>query len=93
MAIINRIWAIDPGIPIFLSPLNFYPNELCSVTNGNQIPNEGAIIADYLAGVLADVFRGPDLFLTVAQLRADQCHQNSAGIVANGLQLKEFFDG
>jgi hypothetical protein len=92
--VLAKIWAIDPGIPVWISPLNFYEGEECEVTNGNQIPNEGAIIADALAVEFDLVHRGPDIGpLTADQLRSDLCHPDQDGTVSMGAQLKAFFDG
>jgi hypothetical protein len=92
--VLAKIWAIDPGIPVWISPLNFYEGEGCTVTNGNQIPNEGAIIADALVAQYDLVHRGPDIGpLTADQLRSDLCHPDSEGTASMGAQLKAFFDG
>ena len=92
-AVIAKVWEIDPDIPIWISPLNFYDTEDCEVTNGNQIPSEGVAIADSLAAEHTNVFRGPDLGpLTADMLRRDACHQNEEGITFNGTQLVAFFD-
>ena len=91
--VLAKIWEIDPGVPVWVSPLNYYQTEDCEVTAGNQIPNEGAEIADSLAAEYEAVLRGPDLGpLTSEMLRRDMCHQNGAGVVLNGQQLLEFFD-
>lgn len=92
-AVLAKIWEIDPGIPVWISPLNYYETEACLVTAGNLIPSEGAIIADALVAQYEDVFRGPDLGpLGDALLRADECHPNQAGIAFLGAQLVDFFD-
>lgn len=92
-AVLARIWEIDPGIPVWVSPLNFYEGEECDVTNGNQIPNEGSVIADTLAAKYELVERGPDLGpLTADQLRRDLCHPDRNGITLLGTQLQAFFD-
>lgn len=90
---LDKIWSYDPGIPIWISPLNFYTDESCTVTSGNQIPNEGALLADQFAAADPLVFRGPDLGpLGSGMLRADNCHPNQSGIDLAGSQLVEFFD-
>lgn len=92
-AVLATIWEIDPAIPVWVSPLNFYETEDCVVTNGNQIPEDGAVIADLLVEQYELVQRGPDLGpLTANMLRRDFCHQNSAGVAFNGQQLVDFFD-
>jgi hypothetical protein len=92
--VLAKIWAIDPGIPVWISPLNFYEGEECAVTNGNQIPNEGAVIADALAVEFELVRRGPDIGpMTADHLRSDLCHPNQDGTASMGAQLKAFFDG
>jgi hypothetical protein len=91
--VLAKIWEIDPGIPVWVSPLNFYEGEECDVTNGNQIPNEGSIIADTLVANYEGVERGPDLGpLTAEHLRRDLCHPNRDGITFLGTQLQAFFD-
>ncbi len=91
--VLAKIWEIDPGIPVWVSPLNFYEGEECEVTNGNQIPNEGSVIADTLAANYELVERGPDLGpLSVAHLRRDLCHVTREGITFLGTQLQTFFD-
>lgn len=94
MAILTElVWANDPGIPVWISPMNYYETETCSVTGGNQIPNEGAVIANELSATIENVIRGPDLGpLTDSQVRLDDCHPNDAGVELLGNQLKDFFD-
>lgn len=92
-AVLAKIWEIDPGIPVWVSPLNFYESEDCEVTNGNQIPNEGSVITDTLVANYELVERGPDLGpLTADQLRRDLCHPNRDGVTFLGTQLQVFFD-
>ncbi|CAN5821717.1 hypothetical protein BH23ACT4_BH23ACT4_12170 [soil metagenome] len=91
--VLAKIWEIDPGIPVWISPLNFYEGEECDVTNGNQIPDEGAVIADTLVAGYELVHRGPDLGpLTADHLRRDLCHPSRDGITFLGAQLQTFFD-
>lgn len=91
--VLEKIWEIDPDIPVWVSPLNFYEGEECEVTNGNQIPNEGAVIADTLVATYELVERGPDLGpLTADHLRRDLCHPDRDGITFLGTQLQGFFD-
>jgi hypothetical protein len=91
--VLAKIWEIDPGIPVWVSPLNFYEDEECDVTNGNQIPNEGSIITDTLVANYELVERGPDLGpLTGDHLRRDLCHPNRDGITFLSTQLQDFFD-
>lgn len=91
--VLAKIWEIDPGIPVWISPLNYYENEECLVTNGNQIPTDGSLIADVLVANHELVLRGPDLGpLSGEFLRADQCHPNRDGTEFLGSQLVEFFD-
>lgn len=93
LTIIEMVWDADPDIPVWISPLNFYETEACAVTNGNQIPSEGAVMADELAATMPNVYRGPDLGpLTSSMVRRDNCHPNSAGVTLLGSQLVEFFD-
>jgi hypothetical protein len=92
-AVLAKIWEIDPRIPVWVSPLNFYEGEDCEVTNGNQIPTEGMLITDTLVATYELVKRGPDLGpLTVDHLRRDLCHPNRDGITFLGSQLQGFFD-
>ncbi len=91
--VLAKIWEIDPGIPVWVSPLNFYEGEDCEVTNGNQIPTEGTVIADTLAANYELVESGPELGpLTAEHLRRDLCHPNHVGIDFLGTQLQAFFD-
>ncbi len=91
--VLAKIWEIDPGIPVWVSPLNFYEGEACEVTNGNQIPNEGMVIADTLVESYELVERGPDLGpLGAEHLRKDLCHPDRDGITFLGTQLQTFFD-
>ena len=92
-AVVAKIWEIDPDIPIWISPLNYYEAETCIVTNGNQIPNDGAVIADQLVADNELLQRGPDLGpLGESHLRRDACHPSSNGIAYLGSQLIAFFD-
>ncbi len=91
--VLAKIWEIDPDIPVWISPLNFYETEDCVVTDGNQIPDEGAAIAEALVAAYPNIHLGPELGpLTPEMLRRDACHQNASGIAFNGEQLVEFFD-
>ena len=91
--ILANIWESDPGIPVWISPLNFYVDETCAVTAGNLIPNVGAVFADLLTATNPLVHRGPDLGpLSDNQLRRDDCHPNSAGENLLGGQMVGFFD-
>ena len=93
--IIARIHVIDPGIPIYLSPLNFYVTESCVVTGGNTISNQGDVLADTMAGASSTdlLLRGPDLGpLALSQLVADFCHPNKPGKALLGGQLVSYFD-
>lgn len=91
--VIDRIWATDPGIPVFISPLHEYPNELCSVTGGNSIPIAGKAVADLMAAADPLVFRGPDLGpLGTEHLRGDHCHLTDDGAAFLGVQIAAFFD-
>ena len=92
-AILNQIWSRDPGIPVYISPLNFYETEDCGATGGNHIPQVGATLANQMAASSSDVFRGPDLGpLTVGLVDSDACHANTEGYTFLGTQLAAFFD-
>lgn len=92
-AVIDKIRLYSGDIPIWVSPLNFYVGEGCAATNGNEIPNAGAVLADQFAASDPLVFRGPDLGpLGAGQLRSDNCHPNSAGASLVAGQLVEFWD-
>jgi hypothetical protein len=91
--VLSKIWEIDPNIPVWISPLNYYEGEGCLVTNGNQVPTEGAVIADALVANDDLLMRGPDLGpLSDELLRADECHPNRSGTEFLGSQLVAFFD-
>ena len=91
--ILRKIWARDPGIPVYIKPLNFWTDDECPITNGNYIPNLGAQIADQYAASNPLIFRGPDLGpLNNAQTASDDCHLTAAGQALVGSQLVAFFD-
>lgn len=91
--VLAELWDRDPNLIVYMSPMNFYTTEDCRKTGGNQIPNEGAVLADQYAAAYADVLRGPDIGpLTPAMTTSDRCHLNTTGQVFAGDQLKEFFD-
>ncbi len=89
----DLVWANDPGIPVWLSPMNTYDGVFCSVTAGNAVAEDGvAVIAELDA--MPNVHVGPDLGpLTSSMVRRDDCHPNDAGVALMGSQLVEFFDG
>ena len=90
---LERIWELDPGIPVYISPLNFYAGEECRVTAGNQVSDNGAALADALVEEFDDIYRGPDLGpLGAGDLREDLCHPNQDGVAVLGAQLVDFFD-
>lgn len=89
----DLVWANDPGIPVWLSPLNYYTDESCSVTGGNTISHAGAVIIDQLTATMENVHYGPILGpLTDDMLRRDDCHPNKDGAALLGSQLVGFFD-
>ena len=92
-AVLDKIWARDPGVQVWMSPLNFYVEETCDVTGGNEIPNAGASMANDFASSSPDVSRGPDLGpVPLEHLQADQCHLLPSGEQLVGSQLVDFFD-
>jgi hypothetical protein len=92
--IVEQVSARDPGIPIWISPLNFYGDGVLCEAVGVDGPAIAAETADWAASTLAGVFRGPDLG-PVGQsdlgLR-DNCHLGRDGQALVGSQLSAFFD-
>ncbi len=92
--VVEQIHSRDPGIPIWISPLNFYGGgQVCSST-GADGPAITAEAADWAAAALAGVQRGPDLGPLLPNhigIR-DDCHPNGAGEALLGGQLVAFFD-
>ena len=94
VTVLENIWVADPGIPVWLSPMNTYSGVYCSVTDGNSIAEQGDALIDELATEYGNVHRGPDTGpLTGSMVRRDDCHPNSAGVALMGGQIMEFFDG
>ncbi len=91
--IVEQIQARDPGIPVWISPLNFYDGVVCEAV-GVEGPAISAETADWAASALSGVFRGPDLGpLTQSDLGVrDNCHPGREGKLLVGAQLVAFFD-
>ncbi|REK34029.1 MAG: hypothetical protein DWQ20_07075 [Actinobacteria bacterium] len=91
--IVDQIHQRDPGIPIWISPVNFYEGIVCDAV-GADGPAIAAEASDWAASALPGVFRGPDLGpLTSAEVGVrDDCHPNQAGQRLLGGQLVDFFD-
>ena len=89
---VQQVLARDPGVTIWISPLNFYEH-FCPATGTSGTVVTGAA-ADWAADFLPGVVRGPDLGpLDRSQVRADLCHLNPSGKDEVGQQLVVFFDG
>lgn len=92
LSVLDLIWDRDPGIPVWLSPLNYYTDDDCAQTGGNLIPDQGAVLADMISSQHSDVHRGPDLGPLSDSMTSDNCHPNAAGEALVGGQLEGFFD-
>lgn len=92
--IVEQIQARDPGIPIWISPLNFYADGVVCEAVGAEGPAIAAEAADWAASTLAGVYRGPDLGpLEQSDLvLRDNCHLGREGRALVGAQLSAFFD-
>ena len=92
--IVEQIQARDPGIPIWISPLNFYGDGVVCESVGVEGPAIAAEAADWAASALAGVFRGPDLGpIEQSDLGVrDNCHLGREGRALVGAQLSAFFD-
>lgn len=91
--IVEQIRERDPGIPIWVSPINSFGTGLVCGLTGADGPQIADDTADWAAENLDQVFRGPDLGPLLAEhLRADSCHLNNAGRRRVGEQLVAFFD-
>lgn len=92
--IVEQIHARDPGIPIWISPLNFYADGVVCESVGVDGPAISAETADWAAASLAGVFRGPDLGpIEQSDLGVrDDCHLGRDGRALVGAQLSAFFD-
>lgn len=92
--IIGQIQERDPGIPIWISPVNTFADDVDCSTIGPEGPAIAAEAADWAVANLPGVERGPDL----GPISADQmdptsaCHPNRDGSLVLGEQLVEFFD-
>lgn len=92
-SVISNVRSRDASALIVLSPLNFYENEMCTITEGNTISNAGGLIADALAQGDETILRGPDLGpFDQAEIDDDLCHLSDSGIAAAGQQLSTYFD-
>lgn len=91
--IVDQIHERDPGIPIWISPVNLYADGVECRAVGIDGPEIASQAADWASESLEDVFRGPDLGpLTSNDVIDDQCHPNRAGRTLMGQQLVDFFD-
>lgn len=91
--IVEEIHRRDPGIPVWVSPLNFYEGIVCDAV-GPEGPAVAADTSDWAAANLAEVARGPNLgpLLPEHMGQRDNCHPSDAGERFLGEQLVAFFD-
>ncbi len=91
--IVEQLQQRDPGINVWISPLNFYDGVVCDAV-GSDGPEIAAQMADWGAASLSGAFRGPDLGPISANQTSqrDNCHLNDSGRALVGGQLVEFFD-
>jgi hypothetical protein len=92
--IVEQIHQRDPGIPVWISPVNFYADGVVCDSVGVDGPAIAAEASDWAAATLGGASRGPDLGpLTQEHIGVrDSCHPNSAGESLLGSQLVAFFD-
>ncbi len=92
--IIEQVHVRDPGITIWVSPLNFYADGHVCTSTGVDGPAIAAAAADWAGATFANVARGPDLGpLEPSHIGVrDDCHPNGAGESLLGQQLVSFFD-
>jgi len=90
--VVNQIHLRDPGIPIYLSPINQYAaGHVCGRIGARGFDVGAAMVEWGIANLGVD--RGPVTgVLTTDLLRSDMCHLNQAGIDLVGAQLVEWFD-
>ena len=92
--IVDQVHLRDAGVPIWISPINFYADgQVCSSV-GPDGPAIAAMVADWAATNLDNVFRGPDFGPLAPQHIGvrDDCHPNDSGETLLGQQLVEFID-
>lgn len=91
--IVEQLQSRDPGINVWISPLNFYEGLVCEAV-GPDGPAISAEMADWAASNLPGAFRGPDLGpISPAETgQRDNCHLDASGRRLVGSQLVEFFD-
>lgn len=92
--IVGEIQDRDPGIPIWISPVNEFAADLVCLTIGEEGPAIADEAADWAAENLSGVERGPDLGPISAEHLdpGETCHPNLDGQRLLGEQLVEFFD-
>jgi hypothetical protein len=92
--IVEQIHQRDSGIPVWISPINFYADGVVCESVGVDGPAIAAEASDWAAASLGRVFRGPDLGpLTQQHIGVrDTCHPNKTGESLLGSQLVAFFD-
>jgi len=92
--IVGEIQERDPGIPIWISPVNTFEDDVVCLTIGPDGPAIAAEAADWGAENLTGVERGPDLGpISAEQIDpGETCHPNLAGQGLLGEQLVAFFD-
>lgn len=87
-AVLVKIWQRDPGIPVYINPLNSFTDEQCPTSGGNTVPALGAVLADDTAAAYADVYRVDDL----GPIDGEPCHLTAADQLLIGDQLVSIFD-
>lgn len=80
--VVEQIRVRDPRIPVLISPLNFFGGGQVCTSVGENGPGIAATAADWAAGTLAGVERGPDLGPLLPEHIGvrDDCHANGAGV-------------
>lgn len=92
--IVGQIQERDPGIPIWISPVNTFADDVICDTIGKEGPAIAAEAADWAADNVPGVERGPDLGpINESQMDpTSECHPSRDGSLVLGEQLVEFFD-
>jgi Ca2+-binding RTX toxin-like protein len=90
--VIDQIHSRDPGIPVYVSPINEYgAGHVCERVGPDAFTTGLVTIAWGIAnlGIEPGPVTGP---LTPALLSLDLCHLNSSGVALVGDQLVDWFD-
>ena len=87
-AVLVKIWTRDPGVTVYVNPLNSYTDEACPTSGGNAVPDLGDVLADATAAAYPLVERVANL----GPVDGDPCHLTTADAELIGAQLVAIFD-